>query len=233
MSLEEKNYLKNLFLNELKKNIQLERLLNLFSEYLNDVEDHKVLRYLLTNHRAINQNKNIILTEENINVLIACHSVWKHTQVISDKISSSIKRCTNKLSYDIMGVITLCNVVYEIFKSKLSESAKHLIKLYEDTCILLNSPRKEFEESYEILKLRTIYYLDIYLPLNILGIELNITEIDFILYNLVKLKSKKLLEEWEVCSENKPDIVKIIKKIDHYENVIVQKLLNFVNFGIE
>ncbi|KAF9763989.1 hypothetical protein NGRA_0930 [Nosema granulosis] len=217
----------NLFINELRKSIPAEDLIALFEKYLNQVGDHAVMRHLFDVYEERINRGGFLFSNCNKEILISCHSVFKYVQSMTDIISSKSIDPYDERSMEVMASLTLYGAVYEIFKNEFENSAE-LVKLYENVCMSMNSPRNDSEEDSKLIKIRSTYYLDLFLPLKLFGINHNFTEDLFILFSLLNVNEEKLSEYYYEKLNTKPSMKDIMSYIECDDEKTMNRILEIV-----
>lgn len=215
----------SMFIKELRKTIPAEDLISQFTKYLDEVGDHCVMRYLFEAYQSTERLKEFNISEDDREIIISCHSVFQYSQRLTDSISSRLDPYEERTT-DLMVSLVLYGSVYEVLKSEMSDVAG-IIRLYEEVCMSMNSPRADIEEAPVLIRIRSSYYMDFYLPLELFGISSNVSEDLYILYYLsVKDVCEDLKEYYcrKVNINSKRE--DILMKIESDNNRIVHEILN-------
>lgn len=123
-----------LFLEEVEKKINNKHLVELFKDYLKQVDDDcKIVKYV------IDKNDKLKKYED---VLISCHKIFMSSQKMIDDLSCKDITPYENRDMDIVMCFTFYSSVYIILKSHLpNDLYLQISDIYEDANLILNVPR--------------------------------------------------------------------------------------------
>lgn len=222
----------NLFLNEVRKNIENDNLMSLFKTYLEKVEtSNNIFEHILLscvsnekdteNSKSMNKqnlkNENqILFSSKSFNVINACHKLYTSSQRMLNDLSIKDITPYKDRDIDIIMCFTFYSSIYVILESNLDESEfDRIVEIYEDANLRMNVPRNDEEENGEFFEILRIYYCNLVIPFKLINMEFPLNEYEF--------ASLVLKEKIPKFVKDKIENINVFSKV---ENKLVKEALN-------
>ncbi|KAK6089403.1 hypothetical protein P3W45_001540 [Vairimorpha bombi] len=178
-----------LFLDEVKKKIDNKHLVELFKEYLSKVNGQcGPLRYVIGKNQGLKKYED---------VLLSCHKIFMTSQLMIDDLSCKDITPYKNRDMDIVMCYTFYSGVYIIYKSHLPDDLyRKVIEVYEDANLKLNVPRDDAEENKNFFAILRKYIGDVFIPLRMANLNVEIDEYEFAILYLVRVHNVTELPEY-------------------------------------